>query len=62
MGRFFFCPVMDLTQLEGQDTGDSSAANFFDFVMVPVHLYHYGAVLFGINAIIKYLVTLVLTG
>lgn len=31
--NFFFCPAMDLFQLEGQDTGDFSAANFIDLIM-----------------------------
>lgn len=53
---------MDLIELEGHNTDDSSAANFLDFIMVPVHLHHYGAVLFGINTTIKYLVILVQAG
>lgn len=53
---------MDLIQLEGQDTGDSSAANCLDFILVPVHLCYYGVVFFGINTAIKYLVCLVQRG
>lgn len=62
MGRYFFCPVMDMIQFQGQDTGDCFAAKHLDFIMVPVHLYRYGAVLFGINTTIKYLVILIETG
>lgn len=62
MVRSFLCPVMDMIQLEGQDTGDCFAANFLVFIMVPMHLYHYGTVLFGINITIKYLVILIETG
>lgn len=56
--EFFFCPEMDLFQLERQDTGDFSTANFIDLIMVPVHLYCSRPVLFDINATINYLVTL----
>lgn len=47
---------MDLFQLEGQDTGDFSAANFINLIMVLVHLYYYRSVLFDINATMKHLV------
>lgn len=49
---------MDLFQLEGQDTGDFSAANFIDLIMVPVHLYCYRPAPFDINATVKYLIIL----